>query len=75
MKALLALQSVGFCVGQSQMCLKVCRYLSSFFFVFMQQKFSFHSVVVFFLGLLVTARRLCAVPELEAEGFGSGGIA
>jgi len=32
----------------------VCLY----FFVFMQQKFHCHSIAVFFLGLLVTARRL-----------------
>jgi hypothetical protein len=46
MKALLALRSVGLCVGQRQMCLNV-RW-DSFFFVFMQQKISFHTVVVFF---------------------------
>jgi hypothetical protein len=44
MKALLALRSVGFYVGQRQMCLNV-RWLS--FFVFMQQKFLCHSVVCF----------------------------
>jgi len=46
MKALLALRSVGFCVGQSQMCLNV-RWV--FFFVLMQQKFLCHSVVGFCL--------------------------
>ena len=45
MKALLALRSVGFCVGQRQMCLNV-RWVS-FFFVFMQQKYLCHSVVCF----------------------------
>jgi|GEM_PF-6345009 len=30
--------------------------------------------VVVLIRLQLTARRLCAVPELEAEGFGSGGI-
>ena len=43
MKALLALRSVGFCVGQRQMCLNV-RWVS---FFFMQQKFLCHSVVCF----------------------------
>jgi hypothetical protein len=49
MKALLALRSVGFCVGQRQMCLNV-RWGSIFLFFFMQQKFICYSVVWF--GLL-----------------------
>ncbi len=48
MKALLALRSVGICVGQRQMCLNV-RWVSFFFLVFMQQKFFYHSVVCFCL--------------------------
>jgi hypothetical protein len=48
MKALLALRSVGFCVGQSQMCLNVRRDFF-LFIVFMQQKFLCHSVVFFCL--------------------------
>ena len=46
MKALLALRSVGFCVGQRQMCLQV-RW-NFFLFVFMQQKFLCYSVVCLF---------------------------
>ena len=51
MKALLAAKWLPVRLG-SQMCLNV-RWVS-IFFVFMQQKFHFHCVVVFFFGLLVT---------------------
>lgn len=57
MKALLALRSVGFFVGQRQMCLNV-RWAFFSFIVFMQQKFHCHCVVVFFFGLLVTLEGL-----------------
>jgi hypothetical protein len=51
MKALLAAKRSPVRWG-SQMCLNV-RWVSTSF-VFMQQKFHFHCVVVFFFGLLVT---------------------
>jgi hypothetical protein len=53
MKALLAAKRSPVRWG-SQMCLNV-RWVSTSF-VFMQQKFHFHCVVVFFFGLLVTFR-------------------
>jgi hypothetical protein len=64
MKALLALRSVGFCVGQRQMCLNV-RW-AYFFFVFMQQKYLCHSVVCFvFFTMNGNGRVLAMVGHLK----------
>jgi len=66
MKALLALRSVGFCVGQRQMCLNV-RWVS-FFFVFMQQKYLCHSVVCFvFFTMNGNGLRACAFLIAQAR--------
>lgn len=47
-------KSEGMVVGRARTLLHLWAGFSFFFFVFMQQKFHFHSVVGFFLGLLVT---------------------
>jgi len=70
MKALLALRSVGFCVGQRQMCLNV-RWVS-FFFVFMQQKYLCHSVVCFvFFTMNGNVMQLCFVRVFKVLIFQS----
>jgi hypothetical protein len=64
MKALLAAKRSPVRWG-SQMCLNV-RWVSTSF-VFMQQKFHFHCVVVFFFGLLVTVTCMVSVGDSKHE--------
>ena len=56
-KACVWLRRDGCREGQLHSCF--CELGFSFFFVFMQQKFHCHSVVVFFFGLLVTFGGMC----------------